>query len=178
MLQFTWYPPQWLEIWGLFQFRRLHPCSLSHVLKINANTAMFFWVCLKTLTFVCIIPPFQTDVYSKFSETLLTSMNIMQKEKTGTYEWSLACVNNCLVLATARGLFCAIHLASSRAAFRTSWRPPCTTFDTSPSFSASAAENGCAVYANSRARELFPVIFGRCARVPMSAASPISISYA
>jgi len=72
-----------------------------------------------------------------------------------------------LELETATGLLVAMNLASSSAPLMTSSLPPSKTFDTSPNFSASIAENGRVVYVSSRTRESFPVIFGRKARVPM-----------
>ncbi len=94
-----------------------------------------------------------------------------------TYEWSLACWSRCFVPSTAMGDFSAMSLAVSRAAATTSSRPPSTTRDTRPIFSASAAEKLRPVKASSFTRLWFPVILGVRARVPMSAASPTSTSW-
>ena len=80
------------------------------------------------------------------------------------------------VPSTAMGDFSAISFAVSSAAATTSSRLPGTTRETSPHFSASAAEKGRAVNASSETRLWLPVTFGTRASVPMSAARPTSTS--
>ena len=129
------------------------------------------------LTAVCNIPAFQAAVYSRLSATLSSGQIAANRDHfTSTHVLSLACKSSLFVPITATGLFSAMFLASSRAAFKTSCLPPSTTFDTNPRSFASAAEKGRVEYASSWTRDWFPVTFGRRARVPMSAASPISAS--
>lgn len=77
---------------------------------------------------------------------------------------------------TATGDFDAMVFAMSNAARTTSAREPGTTLDTSPIFSASAAEKVAAVYAYSWTRLRLPASLGRRAKVPMSDVNPTSTS--
>ena len=90
--------------------------------------------------------------------------------------WSRACSSSLFVPSTATGGFSAIRAAVSSAALTTSPRPPSTTRETRPTARASVAEKLRAVRASSDASDWLPVIFGRRASVPISAASPTSTS--
>lgn len=101
-------------------------------------------------TAVCNIPAFQTAVYSRLFATLRLSQNHSRsKHSEVTHVLSLACKSSRFVPITATGLFSAMLLAKSRAAFNTSRLPPSTTLETIPSSFASAAEKGRAECASS-----------------------------
>jgi len=151
--------------------------SFWDVLSTEINPVALPYAGKWRLTAVCNIPAFQAAVYSRLSATLSSGQIAANRDHfTSTHVLSLACKSSLFVPITATGLFSAMFLASPRAAFKTSCLPPSTTFDTNPRSFASAAEKGRVEYASSWTRDWFPVTFGRRARVPMSAASPISAS--
>lgn len=90
-------------------------------------------------------------------------------------EWSLAWFKISLVPCTATGLLAAKEDANSTAFPTASALLPSTRL-TKPAPSASSAEKFRAVRHTSFTHDVEPTILGRRARVPMSAARPISTS--
>ena len=128
------------ERWLAFLHHRSN--GFRDVLSAKLNLGVLSQVYEKTLQPFVTSPRSRPPCIQDYPQRYGVISPLWRETSRISHVLSLACNSSLFVPVTATGLFSAMLLASSNAAFKTSCLPPSTTLETSPSSFASAAENG------------------------------------